>query len=135
VVQARSFTVAATELGYTQSAISQQVAALEQELGRPLLHRRPVRPTPAGERLAEHAVRILLRVDVARTDVEQIHRESVELAVAAGPGPGQHRRAGRAPWIDAPDLTSVAGWPPGTAPTPAVRLEGGDLATDLDAGD
>ena len=63
-----------TELGYTQSAVSQQVAALELELGHQLLLRRPVRPTPVGERLVEHATRILLRVDVARSELAQLDR-------------------------------------------------------------
>jgi DNA-binding transcriptional LysR family regulator len=85
VVRSGSFTAAATELGYTQSAISQQVAALEVELGHQLLHRRPVRLTPAGERLAEHAIRILLRVDVARSELARLDNEPGELRVAVCP--------------------------------------------------
>lgn len=69
VVRTASFTAAARELGYTQSAVSQQIASLEEETGRRLLDRRPVRPTPAGARLAEHATRILLRLDVARSEL------------------------------------------------------------------
>ncbi len=72
VVRTRSFTAAATELGYTQSAVSQQIRSLEQEVGRPLLNRRPVRPTPAGARLIEHANRILTRLDVARSELAGI---------------------------------------------------------------
>ncbi|NRQ40371.1 LysR family transcriptional regulator [Nonomuraea sp. NN258] len=64
-----SFSAAADELGYTQSAISQQIAALESDLGLPLLRRRPVEPTPAGERLLEHAGPLLLRLRAARADV------------------------------------------------------------------
>ncbi|MFI6347394.1 LysR family transcriptional regulator [Streptomyces sp. NPDC050560] len=54
VVEEGSFTAAAQRLYLTQSAVSQQVAALERDLGTPLLHRfaRGVRPTPAGEVLA-----------------------------------------------------------------------------------
>ncbi|WP_244894085.1 LysR family transcriptional regulator, partial [Planobispora rosea] len=48
VARLGSFSAAAGELGYTQSAVSQQVAALEADLGTPLLQRRPVVPTPAG---------------------------------------------------------------------------------------
>lgn len=59
VVRTGSFTAAAADLGYTQSAVSQHVAALEADLGTPLLHRRPVRPTAAGARLAEHAAGIV----------------------------------------------------------------------------
>lgn len=71
VVRCGSFTEAARQLGYTQSAVSQQIASLERELGHPLLLRRPVRPTPAGARLAEHAGRILLRLDVARSELRR----------------------------------------------------------------
>ncbi|MGW2156619.1 LysR family transcriptional regulator [Nonomuraea sp. NPDC001699] len=69
VARHRSFSAAAHELGYTQSAISQQVAALEADLGLPLLNRRPVEPTAAGERLLEHAAPLLLRLRAARADV------------------------------------------------------------------
>lgn len=85
VVRTGSFTSAAAELGYTQSAVSQQVAALESELGRTLLERRPVRPTPAGERLAEHAARILLRVDVARSELARLDQQPLAVRVAVCP--------------------------------------------------
>ncbi|GAA2889674.1 LysR family transcriptional regulator [Streptosporangium fragile] len=76
VARLGSFSAAAAELGYTQSAVSQQIAALEADLGLPLLHRRPVAPTFAGERLLEHAGPLLLRHRAARADV---------LRAAAGP--------------------------------------------------
>ena len=41
VAQAGSFSAAARELALTQPAVSQQVAALERELGARLLHRGP----------------------------------------------------------------------------------------------
>jgi DNA-binding transcriptional LysR family regulator len=69
VAESGSFSAAATRLGYTQSAVSQHIAALESDLGTALLHRRPVTPTPAGDRLLEHAGPILLRLDAARADV------------------------------------------------------------------
>jgi DNA-binding transcriptional LysR family regulator len=57
VVAAGSMTAAAANLGYTPSAVSQQVAALERQAGDALLERvgRGVRPTPAGRLLTEHA--------------------------------------------------------------------------------
>ncbi len=57
VVTSGSVTAAAANLGYTPSAISQQVAALEKQAGMPLLERagRGVRPTAAGRLLTEHA--------------------------------------------------------------------------------
>ncbi|MFI1072877.1 LysR family transcriptional regulator [Streptomyces puniciscabiei] len=72
VARLASFSEAARELGYTQSAVSQHIAALEQDLGAPLLTRRPVGPTAAGERLLEHAGPLLLRLDAARADVRRM---------------------------------------------------------------
>jgi DNA-binding transcriptional LysR family regulator len=81
-----SFSVAAHELGYTQSAVSQQIAALETDLGVALLRRRPVGPTKAGRRLLEHAGPILLRLGAARADVRRISGEQpVELRVGISP--------------------------------------------------
>ncbi|WP_123973120.1 LysR family transcriptional regulator [Streptomyces sp. Ag109_O5-1] len=79
VARLASFSEAARELGYTQSAVSQHIAALEQDLGAPLLTRRPVSPTAAGERLLEHAGPLLLRLAAARADV---------VRMAAAPAPG-----------------------------------------------
>ncbi|GHB81286.1 LysR family transcriptional regulator [Streptomyces cirratus] len=69
VARLASFSAAARELGYTQSAVSQHIAALESDLRTELLTRRPVAPTPAGERLLEHAGPLLLRLEAARADV------------------------------------------------------------------
>ncbi len=72
VARLGSFSAAAGELGYTQAAVSQQVAALENDLKAQLLNRRPVTPTEAGARLLEHAEPILLRLDAARAAVTRI---------------------------------------------------------------
>ncbi|WP_344332409.1 LysR family transcriptional regulator [Streptomyces globosus] len=72
VARLSSFSAAARELGYTQSAVSQHIAALEADLGTGLLTRRPVAPTPAGHRLLEHAAPLLLRIDAARADVRRV---------------------------------------------------------------
>jgi DNA-binding transcriptional LysR family regulator len=72
VARLGSFSAAAIELGYTQAAISQQIAALEGDLKVALLNRRPVTPTEAGRRLLEHAEPILLRLDAARADVTRM---------------------------------------------------------------
>ncbi|WP_028643117.1 LysR family transcriptional regulator [Nocardioides sp. URHA0020] len=62
----------AAELGTTTSAVSQGIAALAKEVGTPLLEPdgRRVRLTPAGRRLAEHAVTILASVEAARLDLD-----------------------------------------------------------------
>ena len=58
--------------GLTTSTVSQQVAALAREVGTPLVEPdgRRVRLTPAGHRLADHAVTILAAVDAARLDLD-----------------------------------------------------------------
>ncbi|RVX41294.1 DNA-binding transcriptional LysR family regulator [Nonomuraea polychroma] len=60
-VRAGSISRAATALGHTQPALSQQLRKLESVVGRPLLHRSPsgVSPTRAGEELLPYAERIL----------------------------------------------------------------------------
>jgi DNA-binding transcriptional LysR family regulator len=58
--------------GLTTSTVSQQIAALAKEIGTPLVEPdgRRVRLTPAGRRLADHAVTILADVDAARSDLD-----------------------------------------------------------------
>ncbi|MFH8484887.1 LysR family transcriptional regulator [Streptomyces longisporoflavus] len=86
VVDNRSFSAAAAELGYTQSAVSQHIAALEADLGTPLVRRRPVAPTGAGERLMEHARPLLLRLEAARVDIARFRAtRPARLTIAATP--------------------------------------------------
>lgn len=61
----------ATALGYTPSAVSQQLAALEREAGVALLVRTPrtAELTDAGRRLAAHAAEILAMVEAAEADL------------------------------------------------------------------
>ncbi|HEY8513976.1 MAG TPA: LysR family transcriptional regulator [Candidatus Binatia bacterium] len=68
IVELSSFTRAGLKLGLSQSAISQQIGALERKLGVKLLRRSGTgaKPTPAGELLVEHARQILARIDNAR---------------------------------------------------------------------
>jgi DNA-binding transcriptional LysR family regulator len=62
----------AEELGTTTSTVSQQVAALARDVGAALVEPdgRRVRLTPAGRRLADHAVTILAAVEAARLDLD-----------------------------------------------------------------
>lgn len=62
----------AAELGTTTSSVSQSIATLAREVGTALVEPdgRRVRLTPAGHRLAEHAVTILAAVDAARLDLD-----------------------------------------------------------------
>src|SRR3954451_17623886 len=69
-----SFSAAADKLGYTQSAVSQQIAALEREAGATLIERNPrgLRLTGAGEALVRHADKILTRLADAEAELEAI---------------------------------------------------------------
>jgi DNA-binding transcriptional LysR family regulator len=69
-----SFSAAADALSYTQSAISQQIAALEAEAGMALLERHPrgVSLTAAGQTLVGHAEGILARVEAAEVSLAAI---------------------------------------------------------------
>jgi DNA-binding transcriptional LysR family regulator len=73
VARTRSFGRAARELGYTQSAVSQQIAQLERIVGQRLFDRpggpRRVEPTEAGLLLLGHADAIVARLDAARADM------------------------------------------------------------------
>ncbi|MGC1815606.1 MAG: LysR family transcriptional regulator [Solirubrobacterales bacterium] len=86
-----SFSEAASALNYTQSAVSQAIATLETEAGVPLIERdrRGVRPTTAGERLAEHAGRILTQLEAAEAELGAIAGvEGGELRLASFPTAG-----------------------------------------------
>jgi DNA-binding transcriptional LysR family regulator len=69
-----SFSAAAESLAYTQSAVSQQIAALEREAGTRLVDRsaRGVRMTDAGQALVRHADVILARLNDAEAELEAI---------------------------------------------------------------
>jgi DNA-binding transcriptional LysR family regulator len=69
-----SFSAAAAALSYTQSAVSQQIAALEAETGLALLERHPrgVTLTAAGQALVGHADGILARLEAAEEAIAAI---------------------------------------------------------------
>ncbi|GAB7102812.1 LysR family transcriptional regulator [Streptomyces phaeofaciens JCM 4814] len=79
---------AAVGLHITTSAVSQQMAKLEREVGQQLLarHGRGVRLTDAGRLLAQHASRILSQVELAQSDLEAQRGQVVgELRLSAFP--------------------------------------------------
>ncbi|MFH9614753.1 LysR family transcriptional regulator [Streptomyces pratensis] len=91
VVTSGTVTAAAAHLGYTPSAVSQQMAALEKQAGTALLERvgRGVRPTAAGLLLTEHAALISSAVARAETALADLRagrtgRLSVRYFATAG---------------------------------------------------
>ncbi len=104
-----SFSAAADALSYTQSAVSQQVAALEAETGLALVERHPrgVTLTAAGQTLVVHAEGILARLEAADAALSSI----------AG------LRGGRVRMASFPTLTLAEGEPEEIEP----RLRAGEL--------
>ncbi|MEJ2852040.1 MULTISPECIES: LysR family transcriptional regulator [unclassified Saccharothrix] len=82
-----TFTAAAEALGYTQSAVSRQVAALEAAAGVPLFERtaRGVRPTAAGHVLRRHADTVLDQLDTARRELDGVRGSRGRVRVGAFP--------------------------------------------------
>ena len=87
VIDLGSVSAAATALGYTQSAVSQQLAALERDVGASLLDRssRPLRATPVGRALRPHAERVLSAVAAATAAVDDVRSGTERLRLAAFP--------------------------------------------------
>src|SRR6478672_11824410 len=73
IAETSSFSLAARRLGYAQSAVSQQIAALERVVGTRLVERpggpRAVALTEAGGVLVGHAKHMLARLSAARSDL------------------------------------------------------------------
>ncbi|MCO8127127.1 LysR family transcriptional regulator [Acidimicrobiia bacterium EGI L10123] len=78
VAEEGSFARAAGALGFTQSAVSQQIASLERAVGLPVLDRpkgpRPAELTPAGRLLLDHARDVLDRIEAVSTELDQMRR-------------------------------------------------------------
>ncbi|GAB3437953.1 LysR family transcriptional regulator [Streptomonospora sediminis] len=90
VAERGTFTAAAQELGYTQSAASRQVAALEQATGVRLFDRYPggVRLTSAGRSLLQHAVTALDALDAADRELRGAEDETGPVRLGFFPAAG-----------------------------------------------
>jgi DNA-binding transcriptional LysR family regulator len=88
VVRHGSVSAAADALGYTQSAVSQQLSTLERDIGLTLVDRgrRPLRPTPAGSELLPEVQGLLSRaaaLDASVGDLRGLRRGRVEVVAFA----------------------------------------------------
>jgi DNA-binding transcriptional LysR family regulator len=92
VVERRSFSQAADQLGVTQPAVSLQIRSLEKRVGQQLLDRsgRRVEPTEAGQRLYRNAQRLLaLEEQLLQELGEEAEGELAgRLEIGASTGPG-----------------------------------------------
>lgn len=81
VVEEGTFARAAERLGYTQSAVSQQIAGLERVVGERVFDRpggpRPVELTPIGGELLRHGRQILRRIDAIDDELERFRHGEV----------------------------------------------------------
>ena len=89
VVKRGSISVAASRLFVSSSAVSRQIAALENVLGVPLFERRPrgMTPTAAGELLAMYAQRMMLEAEQVVSDIQGLQgllRGMVRIATSSG---------------------------------------------------
>lgn len=78
VAERGTLTAAASALGYTQSAVSRQIAALERAAGAPLLERRHdgVRLTPAGRIVLRRAADVVDQIDATARELAGLPEES-----------------------------------------------------------
>lgn len=130
VVAHGSFSQAADALSYSQSAVSQAIAALEAEAGVPLLERARsgARPTAAGAALAGHAGGILAQITAAEAEIAAIAAgHGGRLRVASFPTAGAtlvpHAVAGFRASHPGVELTLAEGEPEEIAP----RLRAGEF--------
>jgi DNA-binding transcriptional LysR family regulator len=107
-------------LGYTPSAVSQQLAVLEREAGTPLIERagRGVRLTDAGRVLAAHAGRLLAAAEAAEAELSELDRAAVAGTVRVAAFQSAMLR------IVAPAVAAVA------ESHPAVRVEVTELEVE-----
>ncbi|HEX6525181.1 MAG TPA: LysR family transcriptional regulator [Streptosporangiaceae bacterium] len=86
VARTGSFSATAERLGYTQSAVSRQVAVTEKAVGTALFerHARGTRPTPAGEALARHAGKVLDDIAAATQELAGMRDRLAGRLVVAG---------------------------------------------------
>ncbi|HYJ68751.1 MAG TPA: LysR family transcriptional regulator [Nocardioidaceae bacterium] len=80
IAEEGTFGRAAAQLGYTQSSVSQQIAALEKGIGGPVFDRpggpRPVRITPLGEVVLAHGRDLLAKAEALADAVERFNAGS-----------------------------------------------------------
>lgn len=101
VAERGTLTAAAGALGYTQSAVSRQIASLERAARAPLLERRRdgVRLTAAGHVVLRRAVTVLDQIDATARELAGLPAEAgtVRLVRQRGRRPAAARRRRTAP--------------------------------------
>src|SRR5688500_4464674 len=90
IAEEGTFGRAAARLGYTQSSVSQQIAALERALGGAVFDRpggpRPVRVTPLGEVVLSRGRDLLTRAEALADAVDRFRAGSGRIDIGTFPG-------------------------------------------------
>lgn len=119
IAELHSFSRTARQLGYSQSAVSSQIAQLEAELGAPLFDRvgKTVRLTGAGETFLGYARTLLATVEQAQAALQLPQQISGRLRIALADSvcstflptcsSGTTRSSRRWNWCSAPPLTTA----------------------------
>jgi len=93
LLEHRSFVRAADAMGITQPAFSRSIQGLEQEFGCVLVDRgnKDLRPTPEGQVVLQHALRLVQGAAVLSSEVSQMTKlDAGELRFGCGPTPAEH---------------------------------------------
>ena len=99
VTRRGSFAAAAANLGYTASAVSQQMSALERETGAKLFERsaRSVQPTETALVMSRHAAKVLTDIDAllaATARSQDTSTQEIRLGIFPSERRGRYRRRG-----------------------------------------
>lgn len=90
IAEEGTFGHAATRLGYTQSSVSQQIAALEKAVGGPVFDRpggpKPVRITPLGEVVLAHGRDLLAKAEALTDAVDRFRAGNGRIDIGTFPG-------------------------------------------------
>ncbi|MGO1166084.1 MAG: LysR family transcriptional regulator [Janibacter sp.] len=143
VMASGSVNAAAAHLGYSPSAVSQQIAALQKETGLTLFTRdgRGIAPTPAAHTLAEESEQLmyeLKRVDAVVDDLREGSTGSLSIGYFASAGYRWMPQLAKRLQTKMPELTLqmvlTEGYPPGESPPVDIDVVPADPTTSVRAG-
>ena len=143
VMASGSVNAAAAHLGYSPSAVSQQIAALQKETGLTLFtrHGRGIEPTPAAHTLAAESERLMVelkRVDAVVDDLREGSTGSLSIGYFASAGYRWMPQLAKRIQTKMPELTLqmvlTEGYPPGESPPVDIDVVPADPMTSARPG-
>lgn len=88
VAECGTFSAAAESLGYTQSAVSRQIAAVEKAAGAAVFERKGAVPTAQGRVILKHAARVLDEMDAVERELRGLPTETGHVRLGVIPSAG-----------------------------------------------